>query len=207
MFNIRRSLFETNSSSTHSISLSKPLPEKRDDIPKHTKIFIEPYDQPACRYDDESIEILAYRTQMAKLRYLMHVIVSILHEDVPEKYLTEFKDKIDDWRYTPTKEEKEKYAEAFFALPQFKWLSEAIYEKTGSVSCIKYDVEDEFPFWQTIYDDNIGLLEVFEFDNKSWNDKDTFKAKVSRFIFDESVVIYDKNIPYGCSEDTEIQEF
>lgn len=207
MINIRRNLFETNSSSTHSISLSRPTPEKTDDIPTNTNIFIKPYDKPACGYDDEEIEIFAYRTQMAKLRYLIHVLVSVLHEQVPEKYLTEFQDKIDNWQYHPSTEEKELYAEKFFKLSQFKWLYDMIYEKIGSKLHIEYDIEKSFPFWETVYDDNDNLLEVFEFDNDSWNNEDEFKNKMQQLIFDKNIVIYDKNIPYSAGDYTNIKEF
>lgn len=200
MINIRRNIFETNSSSSHSISLSKPISHKRDDIPTNSIITLEPYDNPSAHggWDGEA-ELFEYRTQLGKLRYLIHMIVSVLEEDIPYIYLTEYKDD-DNWRYNKTKEHKENLAKKFFELQWFTWLKEMIKDKTGSTLNISYDIDTHFPFWETTYDEDDDLLTILGFNESSWNNEAIFKSKMSTLIFNDNVIIYDRNIPYGMSE-------
>ena len=207
MINIRKHTFETNSSSSHTISLSKPTPPVHDDIPKNTTFKVEPYDSPLANGHEDYTEVFVYRTQVAKLRYLVHVIVSVLYEDVPKKYLTEFAEQLNDWRYRETSEDKEKYADSFYAIDQFRWLKDAVYEETGTTIEIERNTDSSFPFWETVYDEDSSLLTVFDFTSQSWNDETLFKANVKNIIFNDDIVIHDKSIPYGYSEDLKVYDY
>ena len=182
MKQIRRKVFETNSSSTHSITIAKKTEIKEKNIPRNSKsiYLVKEFgdvDGGECEYD-----LNAHMDEEDKLRYIVNMIATVY-------------DSCHD--YDETKEN-------FILLINqdlFIWLKEVVEEETGSR--IEFDIQENryFPYFETTYaeDDNIEELLHIEEDGESFN-KEKFKKRVKEIIFNKDIAIYNENCPYGMEE-------
>lgn len=204
MKQVRYGVFETNSSSTHSITFANYRP-RRNDIPKNTRFEILPFEDGPMAYGDESHnDTIRYVSQIGKLRYLVYVLVSIINNDTPEKYFTEYKGKIDDWQYPATEAELSLWFNELVNLKYFRWLADVVKKRTGTTIYFDektYRTSDQyFPFFETVYDENSNLKTVFGFTDESFENEEQFKKIIDNIIFNDEVVILDEDSAYGSWE-------
>lgn len=160
---IRRNVFETNSSSTHSISIYKWQPTRESKIPVNSELEVDGYISSQTEIKDE----------VGKLNYIVVMLASILdHEDR-------------DYDNEPNFEE-------VINSNMFVWLKEIIKEQRNTNVIYKAD-QSYFPYFETTYDENNSIREILECDV---DDEKSFKSRISEIIFDENIIIEDKENEY-----------
>ena len=160
---IRRNVFETNSSSTHSISIHKWQPTKESKIPVNSELEVDGYISSQTEIKDE----------VGKLNYIVVMLASILdYEDM-------------DYNNEPNVEE-------VINSTRFVWLKEIIKEQRNTDIIYKSD-QSYFPYFETTYDENRSMEEIL---NCNIDDEQSFKSRITEIIFDENIVIEDKENEY-----------
>lgn len=187
MKTIRRGTFETNSSSTHSITISKYEKPRENDIPRNlTRDTGKMYD--ICEYGDcgggdESYACDTMRTEVDKLSFIINMIASIAEDQC-----------YDMWDYA--RKEEEGYSEKIFnqlvSTGLFAWLKEAVLEETGTMINYIKPSNNWFPFYETTYDECTGIENIL-----NTSDKESFKKRVKEIIFDKDIIIDNEVCPYG----------
>lgn len=169
---IRRCVFETNSSSTHSISIYKWTPTKEFPIPKNENINIK----------GEISNQTEIKDELGKLKYIICMLASNAENN--EDYFIDEKDKIS---YIGSNY-PDKYFQRLINDNTFIWLKELIKEKYNTeINYIRDN--DSFPYYETVCDDYLSIREVLNCDLK---DEKSFKNRISEIIFDENIIIEDK---------------
>ena len=192
MKTVRNNVFETNSSSTHSITI-KQKEHRLKKIPRNSdEIFeVKPFENPMADGDEIYPEVFNYTSEISKLSYITHLIVSYL--DNYENY-DQFDERLRDYDLTVfTSEDKINLANKLFSCKQFTWLKELVKDKTGTE--IEFDKREfkDWPFWQTIYDINKSEAEILDTDLEN---EEEFKKNISEIIFNDNIVIEDADMPY-----------
>lgn len=173
---IRQNVFETNSSSTHSISISKNPDGYLINIPKDSKFKINGITSfQNCYYFDEMGKLNAIAAMLENIYYNEHLDEKI--ED-PNFY------KLVDCNY-------------------FKWLAEII--KTESNSEIEFSIPcDEYnsprygpPYFGEIYDSNCMISDILtENDDEILTNEKKFKERIKNIIYDPEIIISSQHSTY-----------
>ena len=188
---IRNSVFETNSSSTHSISIKRYERPKSNDIPRNYDGIYMISDYGDVGGGDETYACDTHNTEIGKLRFLINMIASIYEDS--NLYMKWDCDKKDDIDYKN---------EQFINLINqdlFIWLKEVIYEETGTQIEFEQPSHNWFPFFETTYTEDgdlESLLDAEKDDDGNYN-KEKFKARIKDIIFNNTVYIENENCPYG----------
>lgn len=173
---IRQGVFETNSSSTHSLSISKDPIDNLVNIPENGEIKLVPINP----NDADKLSIIAY-TEREKLNLVAALLESICYSDhYTEDPVPEFNyDYLINHRY-------------------FKWLSEAIYEKSNTVLIFnpnhgqRYNDNppEQLPIYGSLYDDEFSADDIFTaWDDDVLNVESKFKKRIIDIIYDPAVTI------------------
>lgn len=172
---IRRGVFETNSSSTHSVSIYNNSNRKFQNIPKNSELIInDTYEYGTDIFDE-----------LGKLNYVVTMLASIIERkcDYDELKVESFEEMIN--------------------LNWFKWLSDVVKEKSNTKIIYKcptyYDGRDKTyqPYYDTTYDEYDSIEAIFiGDDNDTLNNEVKFKNRVKDIIYNPSVVIEDKENEY-----------
>jgi hypothetical protein len=188
MKQIRTGIYETNSSSTHSVSIIK-IPILENDIPYNQHIILK-LNQFLNDFDD-SEEVL-YKTQLGKLGFVINIITyfitnntEILNVDNTNtlckyKYDNKFIETYDD----------------FININCFEWIREVVFEITFST----FEIDDDcigptFPFlyyvndYLNLADPTVSRL----FKSIKESNEEEFKTIVKTIIFDKEVAIRERN--------------
>ena len=187
MKTIRTNTFETNSSSTHSITISKYQKPREDNIPRNLtrdtgKLFsVAEYGD--CGGGDEEYACDTLRTETEKLSFIINMIASVVED-------THY----DMWDYDKRNESgyNEKIFNQMIKTDLFVWLQEAVLEETGTMIDYVKPNNNRFPFYETTYDECVGIEELLQV-----SDKEKFKNKVKEIIFDKDIFINNEVCPYG----------
>lgn len=187
MKKIRYGSFETNSSSTHTITISKYQKPREENIPRNlTKITGEMFniaEYGDCGGDDETYACDTIRTEVEKLGFIINMIASICQNKYEDMW---------DFNKRDIKGYNEEIFQKLIKTDLFTWLKESVFEETGTM--INYVMPEGylFPFYETTYDENRGISSIL-----STESKDEFKKKVKEIIFDKDVIIENEVCPYG----------
>lgn len=187
MKTIRKNTFETNSSSTHTITITKYSKPREENIPRNltrdTGKLFDITEYGGCGGDDDTYACDTLRTEIEKLSFIINMIASVCDNEYGDM-----------WDFD--KRDVEGYNEEIFQklieTDLFIWLKEAVLEETGTM--INYVMPDGyiFPFYETTYDESYGIKHILETDNKA-----KFKKKVKEIIFDKDTIIENEVCPYG----------
>ena len=174
MKQIRRGVFETNSSTTHSISIIRDHIPKAD-VPFNQHIILD-LDDFLEDYDEG--EEVKYITQLGKLGFIINLLTIYIVDELDEQERA----KIDT------------YAD-LIGLECFEWTEEVIFEVTRSTfeiseKSIKSDKFPFLPYWKFYGFSDSTVLKLFK-TIKENNEKD-FKTIVRTIIFDDEAVIIEK---------------
>lgn len=172
---IRRSVFETNSSSTHSVSICHRGKLVHADIPKESVVVIDGKYATGTDIFDE----------LGKLNFVVTILASIVERqcDYDELNIKSFDEMIN--------------------LNWFKWLAEVIMEDSNTELVYKHPLDWQgkectwVPYYDTTYDEHYSIEDIFTDDNDSvLTDKDLFKARVRDIIYNPEIIIEDKENEY-----------
>ena len=172
---IRRGVFETNSSSTHSVSIFSRKTRKYSDIPKNSEIIIDGNYEYGTDIFDE----------MGKLNYIVTMLASIV------EYKLDY-DELEEMSFNEMVE-----------LNWFKWLAEVVKEESNTDVIYECPVSwrgtpvSSSPYYDTSYDEDSTIEYIFtDGDLDMMNNEEKFKERVKEIIYTESIVIEDKENEY-----------
>ena len=172
---IRRSVFETNSSSTHSIIICCRKNKVYNDIPKNSTVVID------GTYNTESIIF----DEMGKLNFVVTMLASIVEckNDYDELNIKSFDEMIN--------------------LNWFRWLKEVVYDQSGTDLVYECPIGYQnkpvtyVPYYDTTYDEDDTVEDIFTggHDNIIENEE-LFKKRVKDIIYNPEVLIKDEEEEY-----------
>lgn len=181
MKQVRRGVFETNSSSSHSITITKWEPPKEMDILRNSvEVFKVAEMGQAGEYQK-----VTHESEIDKLRFVINMIAQAYEE------LT--------WG------ESEEYVKSFNNVPfeklvnhdLFACLKEVVKEETGTeIEFIKPN-GNRFPYFDMAFDDDKytkDLLDI-EIEGTTLN-KEKFKTRLKEIIFNKEIIIKDCDNSY-----------
>lgn len=172
---IRIGVFETNSSSTHSVSIYNRSKLIFADIPKDSEVIIDGTHSTTTDIFDE----------LGKLNFIVTMLASIIERkcDYDELEVKSFEEMIN--------------------LNWFKWLAEVVKEESNTevvYKCPKnYRGEDKssVPYYNTTWDEDNSIEDIFTNDNSDvMEDETRFKKRVKNIIYNPEVIIEDKENEY-----------
>lgn len=184
---VRRGVFETNSSSTHTITITKWEKPREVLIPRNleTTYKVEQYGDVSG--SDEVYDIHKHSNEVDKLRFIINMIATIYDCD-------------DKWDCT-RRNDKEYVKQSFNELINrdlFVWLKEVVKENTGTEIEYVQPTYNWHPFFETPYseDEEIEYLLHVEKCGDTYN-KEKFKNRIKEIIFNNEIIIENENCPYG----------
>ena len=188
---VRNNVFETNSSSTHSISICRYEKPQENNIPRNYKDVYMVSEFGDVGGSDETYACDTHNTEVSKLRFLINMIASVYEDS--ELY--------GDWSYERKDDEvyKKEYFRKLITQDLFVWLKEVVFEETGTEIEIEMPSNNWFPYFEqtyTEYDSIENILDIEEDENGKYN-KDKFKTRIKDIIFNSKVYIENENCPYG----------
>lgn len=188
---VRNNVFETNSSSTHSISICRYEKPQENNIPRNYKDIYMVSEFGDVGGSDETYACDTHNTEVSKLRFLINMIASVYEDS--ELY--------GDWSYEKKDDEvyKKEYFRKLITQDLFVWLKEVVFEETGTEIEIEMPSNNWFPYFEqtyTEYDSIENMLDIEEDENGKYN-KDKFKTRIKDIIFNSKVYIENENCPYG----------
>lgn len=188
---VRNNVFETNSSSTHSISICRYEKPQENNIPRNYKDVYMVSEFGDVGGSDKTYACDTHNTEVSKLRFLINMIASVYEDS--ELY--------GDWSYERKDDEvyKKEYFRKLITQDLFVWLKEVVFEETGTEIEIEMPSNNWFPYFEqtyTEYDSIENMLDIEEDENGKYN-KDKFKTRIKDIIFNSKVYIENEDCPYG----------
>lgn len=168
---IRLSVFESNSSSTHSVSIRSNSTIKFQDIPTNSEVILNgTYEYGTDIFDE-----------LGKLNYVVTMLASIVEYRVDEEDLDI------------------KSFEDMISLNWFKWLADVVKEDCNTdviYKCPTYSngrKKSYYPYYNTTSDEDCIIEDIFTDNNPDiLDDEMKFKERVRDIIFNPTTVIEDK---------------
>lgn len=199
---IREGVFETNSSSSHSLTIKKRTKPRVNDIPRGVDSFLV-NEYGVCCCSDESVDINRHYTQVAKLSFLLNMLATVCN--YCQDWDLMFKDySYDDYRSAINKYEyMTQFWEEMINSPYFTILQDVVFEETGTHIEFARPDSDDIPFYDCVYTDDGDVDELLGFDIKNF-DAESYKKRLKEILFDEDMVIIDASIPYGIEGDWDV---
>lgn len=192
---MRNNIFETNSSSTHSLTIYKREQPDFNDIPRNVD-FYEIDEFGVAFGGDDSVSIHRIETECDKLSFMLNVCATVCdHRFYDDKMFIGYS-----WDIPNINERLLKYWEEMINSDIFTALKEAVYEVTGTTISFKRpnDISGGIPFYETISLDDENVEDIFHI-SEEFN-KEDFKEFIKDVIFNKEVIIKDSSIPYGFEE-------
>ena len=172
---IRFGVFETNSSSSHSVTIYNTKERKYSDIPKNSTVIL----------DDTYSSGIEIFDELGKLNFVVTLLASIVERkhDYDEIEINSFEEMVN--------------------LNWFKWLAEVVKAESNTEVIYKcptyYNGKEKtlVPYYNTTYDDDYNIESIF-CDKKLdvLIDETKFKERVKDIIYNPSVIIEDKENEY-----------
>lgn len=172
---IRFGVFESNSSSTHSVSIYNNSKRRFEDIPKNSEVILnDTYEYGTDIFDE-----------LGKLNYVVTMLASVVEErcDYDELKVESFTDMI--------------------TLNWFKWLADVVKEESNTEiiyqcpTCLDGSNRTYQPYYDTTYDEYDSIETILAGDDSdTLDDEIKFKERVKDIIYNPSIVIEDKENEY-----------
>lgn len=208
MKQIRNSAFETNSSSSHSISIGLRKKEVIKDIPRNVAIYEVPEYEIANGHEESTISNTLI-TEVSKLSFLFNIVATYIrdeYEDGYDNYIgTTFsclceravsESDYDDQRKAISQD-----------LIYMRWIREMVQEETGTLIKIPIPSKkkyDDFPYFDTLWTEEHD--DFYEEIKKSIENQDEslFKSLCREIVFNPDIIIKDVDEAYSCEYEEHI---
>lgn len=180
MFKIRNKVFETNSSSTHSLTIRK-LSAHQTTIPENSELDI-------CK----EIKFVSNETavsEMQKLRYLVGLIALYM------EYKADHSEAFDEGYYGFYGEKStvgwRRYQKDIFSFPWLVWLCEVVKEERDTILFFDKNVSD-FPYISEVdgFEDEY-VWDALEISKADRDNKEVVKEKFREIIFNPNIILED----------------
>lgn len=196
---IREGVFETNSSSSHSIVIKKRVFHESN-IPLNLDNYIVS-EMGDVSYSEEQVDIDRHYTQVDKLRFVLNMLASVCEHLYNDDKM--FKDYNYDDSDCHSKEYMDKFWNEMISSVYFRTLQDLVFEETGTHITFERPTSNYIPFYDAIYSEDQDVEDFLNIDEDNF-DVDKFKKRLKEIIFDEDMVIINANIPYGCEGDWDV---
>lgn len=194
---IRTGVYETNSSSSHALSIGGRKQRYLDTFPRNSEYIYYLAEYGVTCSDEISLDLARLYSEVDKAKFILNILASHIEEEderYPDTaYWLDWENRI---------QNPNRSFELLIAQKPFVWLKELLEEQTGTKFEFEQPHDNDFPYYRTAYDDNYGLDDVV---NINWYDEKKFKERMSEIIFNPDIIIIDADIPYGC--DVDINDF
>lgn len=190
---VRQSTFETNSSSSHSLVISRRIKPKLEQFPRNSKhiYYLEEY---GVTWSGEcALDVAKLHSEVNKARFMLNIIASHIEED--DDYNKGHYPEVAFWL---DGDNPNRTFEALIAQKPFVWFKEVLESHTNTEFEFVEPRGDYFPYYERVCDDRKSLDKAIDID---FFDEKKFKERVAQIIFDEEIIIIDADIPYGCDVD------
>ncbi|MBO5435303.1 hypothetical protein J6A31_05760 [bacterium] len=174
---VRYGVFETNSSSTHSLTIHRRKAPKFTFIPKNDVITID------GSYVVDTDDVY---DEFGKLNYIVYILASSIFEMGydEDKFLSLTFDQM-------------------VQLDWFKWIADVINEVSNTV--VKYVIPEDaknnpkakVPYYPSAYDTDEALIDIITGNNTDMlHDEAAFKARMKEIIYDPEMIISEHTIEW-----------
>lgn len=185
MKTIRNLVFETNSSSTHSLTIRR-LTDKNRDIPRDIELNI-------CKeVDYQGSDTIM--TEMEKLRYMVEIIALQMDYEADRDYFG-----VDTYRYwgEKAKEGWEKYKKHILEFPWLVWLCDIVKEERNTTLVFTNDYSENFPYISAFdsFEDEYPY-EAIGLSKQDMYNEEKVKELFRDIIFNPNVILEDKDEEY-----------
>ena len=185
MKSIRNLVFETNSSSTHSLTIRR-LTDEDKSIPYDTELDI------CASVDFQGDDLIM--SEMEKLRYMVQMVALQMDYEADRDYFG-----VDTYRYwgEKAKEGWKKYKNKILEFPWLVWLCEVVKEERNTTLVFSEKYNSNFPYisaFDTFED--AYVFEVLGLNKQNMYDKEKVKAIFKDIIFNPNVILEDKDEEY-----------
>ena len=210
MKTIRTKCFETNSSSTHSVSIRmRKQEEVINNIPRNSKKPFQITEYLVSDGEETETVINTLMSENYKTFFIFAVIVEKLREilddsDKEEEIIASLCGGVD-YNLNGSDDELKQFYQTLLTekLIYTRWLKEVVYEETGTEIVFKIpNTIDWFPYMLTPYnsetDDHEDEFYSELISTIENNDEIKFKALAHEIIFNKEIIIVDKDEAY-CS--------
>ena len=189
---IRKGVYETNSSSSHALSIGGRKQCRLDIFPRNSEYIYHLEEYGVTDSDEWKLDVVKLYSEVDKARFMINIITS--HIDESEQY-----PEVNYWLDWPKRiENPNRTFEMLIGQKPFVWLKEVLEKETGTeFEFEKPERDNWFPYYKSFYlDDDIATATGIDF-----YDEEKFKERVRDIIFNEEIVITDADIPYSCDVD------
>ena len=189
---IRQGTFESNSSSTHSISIVNKEKDVISTFPRNSEycIWLEPSE--VANGEERISVIYKMMSEVAKAKFILNVITSYIdhNEDkYPEiAYWIDYDNRIPN---------NNRNFETLIKQKPFVWFKEILEEETGTEFKFEKPIDDYFPYYSYLHDDDRELEDIFKCD---WQNEKSFKNFMRNIVFNDDIIIVDTDEPYYNAE-------
>lgn len=197
---IRKNVFETNSSSSHSISIEQRREIELPKLPRNsTEVYLLEEIECANSYE-KGYTSNKLMSEVGKARFMLNVIASYLdeREDYDDEDYKELAYWID---YENNIINQSRTFEVLLKQKPFVWFKEVLEEETKTKFEFVEPNDKEFPFYERVWNEGDSIQEIFECD---WKDEKSFKEYIKNIIFNDEIYIEDEDYGYGCYPEYEI---
>lgn len=197
---IRESVFESNSSSSHSLIIKSRKDIRLETFPRNSEYIIWLNEYGVTDGYEQSVDVARLHSEVDKAKFMLNVITEHIETDeydencrYPEiAYWIDYDNRIrNDNRNFKT----------LISQKPFVWFKEMLEEVTGTEFEYEEPDNDYFPYYKRIYLDNYAVEDVF---NCNWYDEKDFKEYMKDIVFNEDIIIVDADIPYGCMNEEDL---
>lgn len=192
---VRLNTFETNSSSSHSLVITKRTESVMKYFPKNSDEVFELTEYGVAYCHEYGYEVNVMYNEVDKARFMLNVIaghIEAADDYDDENHYPEVSYWVDgDWEKGI--KNTNRTFEMLIKQKPFVWLKELLEERTGTkFEFVKPDVWG-FPYYRQAYDSNYSLDEAIGI---NWFDENEFKKRMAEIIFDDDIIIKDSSEGY-----------
>lgn len=203
MINYRKSIFETNSSSSHSITIG---PEEsrivNNDIPRNLGILFQVPEYKRADGREDSTVRNTLITEVAKLSFLFNIVATYISNLADGMSCSS--DKFISTKFSELCERNVLQSDQDIKLAMsrdliyMRWIKDVVFEETGTKIEIPIPEETYFPYFDILYTDSGDDFYNEIMNTMKNNNEAKFKSICREIVFNPDILIEDLDRAYCC---------